>query len=104
MNQVNAGRIDKNFLLAALYNQARPLSELHVMGTDEAGEIVSEREQTVKGPHIPVAGRVYYFDTIKGRKIEVDLAPGQIDGTRYDKRYGKGACYEAVNAARINQH
>lgn len=91
--------IDKAELLAALYNDSRPLGMgyLHFnpadMSIEEARALLSDSAPT---SDIGLPRKRLDFDYLKGRVIKVDLSGDTIRSWGYDRDNGQGATERIV--------
>jgi len=89
---IDISKMDKADVLAALYNNSRPLGMgyLHFdptpMTRDEASVLLKEQEHTTYN-----GGKSIYFDYLKGRVMKVELATNSLDPWGYDRDNGEGA-------------
>lgn len=97
MSDIDITGIDKAELLAALYNNARPLGMgfLHArdepMSKAEAAELLAKHERN---------GRIS-FDYVHGRPLKVWFMGDVLSGARlYDRDQGQGECERIVAALR----
>lgn len=115
-DEIDITGIDKAELLAALYNEARPVGygRLHytpepmtveqariVLGTaTKEGEWAPLTPSNIEGAAYCSAG-VYRFDYIKGRSIKVEFAGNVLRrADLYDRDAGPGAAQRIVNEVR----
>jgi hypothetical protein len=95
MNQktISLKGLDKGAVLAALYNNSRPLGMgfMHftpeTMTPDQGGELL---KQTT------------YFDYLKGRVMKVDLSGDSLDPWLYDRDNGDGAAQRAISSLPVS--
>ena len=84
---INIEGIDKAVVLAALYNNSKPLGMgmLHFkpedMTVEEARELLEKQT---------------YFDYLKGRVMKIDLSGILLDPYLYDRDNGTGAAENAI--------
>jgi len=84
---IDISKLNKAQVLAALYNNSRPLGlgfmhfEPVDMKEDEATELL--KDQT-------------YFDYLKGRVMKVDLTGDTLDPWGYDRDNGQGAAANVI--------
>ncbi len=97
MSEIDITGIDKATLLAALYNNARPLGMGFLQAKDEpmthaqAAELVTQHERN---------GRVS-FDYVHGRPLKVWFVGNTLSGGRlYDRDQGQGECERIVGELR----
>jgi len=82
--------VDKAAVLAALYNNSKPLGMgmLHfdpaMMTTDEARKEIEKMSYGL------------YFDYLKGRVMKVDLSGDELNPALYDRDNGDGAALAAI--------
>jgi hypothetical protein len=87
--EIDISKLDKAEVLAALYNNSRPLGlgMLHFypadMTKDEAGKLLAEDTYG-------------YFDYLKGRVMKVDLTGQTLNPRMYDRDNGEGAAKRAI--------
>lgn len=90
---IKINKEDKPTILAALYNNSRPLGMgiLHFtpeeMTKEEAAELL--KSQT-------------YFDYLKGRVMKVGLDGDEFDQRLYDRDNGEGSAARAIESALAN--
>lgn len=85
--EINIKGMDKGALVAALYNNSRPLG-LGMLHYDPA-------------PMTPEQGREYandYIDYLKGRVMKVDLRGDTFDPFLYDRDNGNGAAASIIDS------
>ncbi|MCK5014029.1 MAG: hypothetical protein KAS66_09425 [Candidatus Omnitrophica bacterium] len=88
MGNINISKYDKEDVLIALYNNARPqgLGFLHYnpkpMSRVEASTLLSQGT---------------YFDYVAGRVIKVDLSKDEFSPHLYDRDNGQNAAQLAIN-------
>ncbi|MCC6598430.1 MAG: hypothetical protein IT559_06540 [Alphaproteobacteria bacterium] len=88
-NEINITGMDKAELLAALYNNSKPLglgflqADPNPMTRDEAAEII--REQGL------------YFDYLKGRVMKINLEGDVLNPRGYDRDNGQGSVATVVS-------
>ena len=88
---INIKGIDKAEILAALYNNARPLG----MGfLQYVPGIMTAEEAQVELDENP--SRNKYFDYLAGRVMKVDLSKNELRTDLYDRDNGPGAAYDAI--------
>ncbi len=80
--------INKAKILAALYNNSRPLG---------LGFIVSDNDVMTQGEaqELLNSGQTY-FDYLKGRVMKIDLSTDELRTELYDRDNGNGACEYAI--------
>lgn len=84
---IDISKADKAAVLAALYNNSRPLGmgmlafTPEEMTRDEAAELL--KSQT-------------YFDYLKGRVMKIDLRGDELRPRLYDRNNGEGAAARAL--------
>ena len=89
MDKISLKGLNKGAVLAALYNNSRPLGLgfLHFdpkpMTTEEAASLLEETT---------------YFDYLKGRVMKVDLSEDELDPRLYDRDNGQGAAQSVINS------
>ena len=90
MNTIDISNYDKADVLAALYNNSKPLGMgfLHYtpedMTHDEAANLLKERADYP------------YFDYVQGRVMKVDLGSDLLKTACYDRDNGEGAADRAL--------
>lgn len=90
-NEIDIKGIDKAELLAALYNEARPMgmgwlqASAAAMTVEQARELLSQQS---------------YFDYVHGRPLKVDLSGDSLFGGLYDRDQGRGHAAEVVERLR----
>ncbi len=91
MNELDITGIDKAELLAALYNNARPvrLGWIHFQG----GEMTKEEAAKLLGEQT-------YFDYVGGRPLKVNLKGNTLSPALYDRDQGQGKCERIVESLR----
>ncbi len=87
---MNIKGINKAKILAALYNNSKPLNMglLHFIDADMT-EIEAQK--------ILDAGHTY-FDYLHGRVMKIDLSSDELKTFLYDRDLGEGACERIVNS------
>jgi hypothetical protein len=88
---INIKGIDKAALLAALYNEARPLG----MGFLQFNPAEMTREEAARYLETST-----YFDYVKGRPLKVDLSGDEFRGDLYDRDQGHGHAAQIVERLR----
>jgi hypothetical protein len=83
--------LDKAEILAALYNEARPLG-LGMLHFDPEPMTVDEAREMI--------GKYLNFDYVKGRPLKVSLDGDELDTRLYDRDQGQGKGERIVNALR----
>lgn len=84
---IDISKADKPAILAALYNNSRPLGMgmLHFspedMTRDEAAKLLESQT---------------YFDYLKGRVMKIDLRGDELRTELYDRDNGEGAAARAI--------
>lgn len=97
MSNVNIKDIPKNELLAALYNNSKPLGMgmLHYdptpMTPDEAQNMIDDLKNE---------GHDLFFDYVKGRVIKVDITGDEMRTGSYNRDIGVGAAERIVESLR----
>lgn len=89
---INIKGIDKPLVLAALYNNAKPLGMGMLHYTPEPMEIeeaIALCEQQTR----------LYFDYVHGRVMKVDLSKDELNPGLYDRDNGPGAAEIALKEA-----
>lgn len=84
---INISGISKAKVLAALYNNSKPMGR-GMLHYDPAMMTEGEAEELLK--------QESYFDYIKGRVMKVDLSTDEFDPFLYDRDNGEGAAEEAI--------
>jgi hypothetical protein len=79
---------DKADVLAALYNNSKPLG-LGILHYDPSS-MTAEEARLLLNEHT-------YFDYLKGRVMKVDLSGNAIDPWGYDRDNGDGAAFHAIS-------
>lgn len=85
---IDISGIDKAKLLAALYNNSKPLGlgfrhfDPKLMTDDEAAKLLEDQA---------------YFDYLKGRVMKVNLAGDELDPWGYDRDNGQGSLQKIVD-------
>lgn len=98
---INIAGLDKAEVLAALYNNAKPLGYgiLHFDPTPmtaEAAQAIIDNESAA--PDYPGNRRGLYFDYLKGRVMKVNLSDDEFDPRLYDRDNGQGAADKALDS------
>lgn len=108
--EIDISGIDKAELLAALYNEARPLGlgYLHYdptpMTREQALEIMEKGDDHAQMFSSMVRGRGnLYFDYVKGRPLKVNLEGDTLSTHLYDRDQGEGAAARVVAELRARQ-
>ncbi len=97
MNTVNIKDIPKNELLAALYNNSKPLGIgiIHFdptpMSLDDAQNMIDDLKNE---------GRDLFFDYIKGRVVKVDITGDEMRTWSYNRDIGEGVAERVVESLR----
>lgn len=97
MNNVSIKDIPKNELLAALYNNSKPLGlgMLHFdptpMSLDDAQNMIEDLKKE---------GRDLFFDYVKGRVMKVDITGDEMKTWSYNRDIGEGAAERIVESLR----
>ncbi len=97
MNTVNIKDIPKNELLAALYNNSKPLGMgiIHFdptpMSLDDAQNMIDDLKNE---------GRDLFFDYIKGRVVKVDITGDEMRTWSYNRDIGEGVAERIVESLR----
>ena len=104
---VNIAGIDKAELLAALYNNARPLGMGFLragtadMTTEEARKLLDDGDDHARDfPTVAKRGREMYFDYVHGRPLKVDLSGDEMRTDLYDRDQGGGKARRVVESLR----
>lgn len=87
---MDISKLDKADVLAALYNNSRPLGLGMLHYTPEK---MSRREAQ---SWIDAAGSRPYFDYLKGRVMKIDLSKDELDTTLYNRDNGPDAAENAL--------
>jgi hypothetical protein len=97
--KISINGLDKAEVLAALYNNSRPLGlgilryDPRPMTIQEARELITDSSQQDNGSFsLPL-----YFDYIKGRVMKVNLSGNELDTWGYDRDNGEGAAQSAID-------
>lgn len=85
---MDIAKLDKAAVLAALYNNSRPLG-MGILHYDPA-------PMTVKAAREILEGGQTYFDYLKGRVMKVDLSGDFLCTDLYDRDNGQGAAERAL--------
>lgn len=89
---VNIKGLNKAEVLAALYNNSKPLG-LGFLHFDEKDMTVAEAEELLK--------QTTYFDYLKGRVMKVDLSSDDgFDEWLYDRDNGNGSAQRVIEKLR----
>lgn len=103
-DKVNISGLDKAAVLAALYNNARPLgmgflhARVEPMTVPEAQKLLEEGDDLTQ-----MFGNILYFDYVHGRPLKVDISGDELSPHLYDRDQGQGACQRAIEALRKEQ-
>lgn len=87
--QINIKGLDKGAVVAALYNNSKPLG-LGILHYDPK-------------PMSPEEGEMFannYIDYLKGRVMKVDVTGDTLDTWGYDRDNGEGAAARAIDSIR----
>lgn len=103
--KVSIKDLDKATVLAALYNNAKPMGMgfLHYtagdMTIEEANKCLELGDDSAR--MFPGIGRKkLYFDYLKGRCLKVNLSEDEFDAWGYDRDYGEGAAKRVIAGIR----
>lgn len=92
MEEINITDLDKAFVLAALYNNARPQGMGHLQYKPES--MSPQEAQTILD-----TGQTY-FDYLKGRVMKVQLKGNSFNPVLYDRDNGTGAAMVVIESLR----
>lgn len=112
MDEIDIEGIDEAELLAALYNNARPMGMGYLraqsgdMTIEQAREIIDVGDDHQRDfPGIrdkPISG--FHVDYVRGRPIKVEVCEGKLRGAQlYDRDWGNGACARIVEGLRAKR-
>lgn len=93
---IDISNFKKSEVLAALYNNSKPLG-LGILHYEEADMTIEEAEELINEnkPIYQNVGRLY-FDYVKGRVIKVDLTGDSFNPALYDRDNGDGAAKRVI--------
>lgn len=89
---INIKNCDKAAVLAALYNNSKPLGMGFLHYTPEDMSVEEARELLKKDD---------YFDYLKGRVMKVDLSTDELNPRLYDRDNGNGTAHQALKEAQL---
>jgi hypothetical protein len=92
---IDISNIDKATLLAALFNNSKPLG-LGFFAPNHNIEMTKEQAKTYID-----AGQTY-FDYLNGRVMKVNIAGDTLDSWGYDRNNGNNAAKNVVDGIRAN--
>jgi len=84
---IDISKLNKADVLAALYNNSRPLG-LGILHSEEKDMTREEAEELLKTQT--------YFDYLKGRVMKVELSGNEFDPYMYDRDNGEGAAQRVI--------
>ena len=94
---ISIAGLDKAKVLAALYNNSRPLGLGHLhftpepMKEEEARALLAQQADDERGA---------YFDYLKGRVMKVRIGGDELNPSLYDRDNGDGAAARVIDALR----
>ena len=87
---INLTKLDKAEVLAALYNNSKPIGMGFLHYTLE--DMTKHQAQALLD-----SGQTY-FDYVSGRVMKIDLSKDKLDPALYDRDNGQGAADRAISA------
>jgi|SRR5579871_2445411 len=106
MATVNIKGLDKAELLAAFYNNAKPMGMgfLHFdpkpMTREDALKMMEVGDDHARMFPGIRGGRTLYFDYVKGRCLKIDLSGDEMRTDLFDRDYGQGAGEDIIAEVR----
>ena len=100
--EIDISGIDKPSLLAALYNNARPMGMgvLHARGQMSRKDAVGA---STRGDDSILQKECWEFDYLFGRPLKIDLGGDEAEPWLYDRDWGEGAFKRIVDQVRSDQ-